>query len=164
MLIILTNGNKPIDTLQVKVLGAIGLIDGGETDWKLISIDIKDAEANKINSLEDIEQHKPGLLNATVKWFRDYKIPEGKPKNRFYLDGKALDSEFAKRTINKVHNNWIDLMESKNTRHSIDRSCTRCGYSSQISPDDVEDEVDQESEKNFRNKIPISANNVDYCK
>ena len=37
----------------MKVLGVIGLIDGGETDWKLISIDIRDSEANKLNSLEE---------------------------------------------------------------------------------------------------------------
>lgn len=150
--------------LQVKVLGAIGLIDGGETDWKLISINIEDIDANVINTLEDIEQHKPGLLNATVKWFRNYKIPEGNPENDFYLDGKPQDSEFAEGIVHEVHDNWITLMEGKNTKHSIDRSCTRCGYSSQIPSDDAEDLVDNESEESFDGEIPKSANNVHYCK
>ena len=109
----------------MKVLGVIGLIDGGETDWKLISIDIRDSEANKLNSLEDIEYHKPGLLNATVKWFQEYKIPEGKPKNNFAFDGEPQDSEFAKLIIDEVNDHWIHLMKSKNNMHSIDKSWDR---------------------------------------
>ena len=140
------------------------MIDGGETDWKLISISIEDIDANVINTLEDIELHKPGLLNATVKWFTDYKIPEGNPKNDFYVDGKPIDSEFAERIIHEVHDNWINLMKGKNTKNSIDRSCTRCGYPSQMPSDDVEDLIDNESEKNFDGQIPKSAYNVHYCK
>jgi len=34
--------------LQVKVLGCIGLIDEGETDWKLVAIDINDPLAEQL--------------------------------------------------------------------------------------------------------------------
>jgi inorganic pyrophosphatase len=33
----------------VKIVGVLGLIDEGETDWKLIGIDIRDKLAEKVN-------------------------------------------------------------------------------------------------------------------
>ena len=39
---------------QVKVLGAIALIDEGETDWKILTIDITDPLADKIDGKFDI--------------------------------------------------------------------------------------------------------------
>ena len=148
----------------MKVLGVIGLIDGGETDWKLISIDIKDPEAKKLNSLADIEYHKPSLLNATVKWFQEYKIPEGKPKNIFAFDGEPQDSEFAKLIIDEVHDHWIHLMKRENDMHSIYRSCTTCGYTSQISKEDAEDLLDDKPELDLDTNIQSEANKVHYCR
>lgn len=58
------------EVLQVKVLGAIALIDEGETDWKIIAIDIKDPVASKVNDISDVDQYFPGLLRATVEWFK----------------------------------------------------------------------------------------------
>lgn len=34
---------------QVKILGVMALLDEGETDWKLIAIDIRDPMAEKLN-------------------------------------------------------------------------------------------------------------------
>lgn len=34
---------------QVKVLGVMALIDEGETDWKVLAIDVKDPLASKMN-------------------------------------------------------------------------------------------------------------------
>lgn len=54
--------NDPIDVIeigeavgkqgeikQVKVLGIMAMLDEGETDWKVLAIDIKDPLANKMN-------------------------------------------------------------------------------------------------------------------
>lgn len=64
------------------------MIDEGETDWKVIGIDIRDPRAASINTLEDVEKHMRGYLAATVEWFRIYKIPAGKPENKFAFDGE----------------------------------------------------------------------------
>jgi len=32
-----------------------------------------------------------GTLTAILEWFRDYKIPDGKPANRFGFDDKPAD-------------------------------------------------------------------------
>lgn len=35
-----------------------------------------------------------GTLTAIRDWFRDYKIPDGKPANKFGLDNKAADKVY----------------------------------------------------------------------
>ena len=37
---------------QIKVLGALGLIDQGETDWKIIAINKNDPQYHLVNSLK----------------------------------------------------------------------------------------------------------------
>lgn len=76
---------------QVKVLGILAMIDEGETDWKVIGIDVRDPRAEALNSVEDLEKVMRGYLAATVEWFRIYKIPAGKPENKFAFDGEAKD-------------------------------------------------------------------------
>jgi Inorganic pyrophosphatase len=48
------------EVLQVKVLGIIALIDEGETDWKVIAINIHDPLAEKLNGKEHICLTKNG--------------------------------------------------------------------------------------------------------
>ena len=36
------------DVLEVKVLGTLAMIDDGETDWKLIVIDVSDPLAGEV--------------------------------------------------------------------------------------------------------------------
>lgn len=36
---------------QVKVLGIMAMLDEGETDWKVIAIDIKDPMAKQLNGM-----------------------------------------------------------------------------------------------------------------
>ena len=57
------------------MLGVIALLDEGETDWKLIAIDVTDPAAKDLNNIYDIDAFFPGLLSATFEWFRVYKIP-----------------------------------------------------------------------------------------
>ena len=55
---------------QVKVLGIMALLDEGETDWKVIVVDVNDPLASKLNDIEDVENNLPGLIRATNEWFR----------------------------------------------------------------------------------------------
>lgn len=38
------------EVIQVKVLGVLGMIDEGETDWKIIAINAEDPDASELNS------------------------------------------------------------------------------------------------------------------
>ena len=152
-----------VASLQVKILGVLGLIDGGETDWKLIAIDVKDSDAAKINSLIDVEKNKPGLLNATVEWFRNYKIPEGKPKNMFAFNGELKDSKFAETVVQEVHEHWKHLMIGDEPQHDIERSCTKCGYDTKILSEEIENIIAKEPALNLRVSPPSTSTVVHYC-
>jgi len=116
--------NDPIDVIeigskiqkrgavvQVKVVGTLALIDEGETDWKLVAIDVTDPLAASVNSTTDVDIHFPGLLRATYEWFRTYKIPAGKPANAFAFDGQFKDRDFAHKVILETHHFWKDLIK-----------------------------------------------------
>jgi len=95
---------------QVKVLGIMALLDEGETDWKVIVIDVNDPLAPKLNDVEDVEKHLPGLLKATNEWFRIYKIPDGKPENEFAFNGEAKNKAYANEVIAETHEAWKRLI------------------------------------------------------
>ncbi|XP_023177788.1 inorganic pyrophosphatase [Drosophila hydei] len=102
------------EVMQVKVLGAIALIDEGETDWKIIAIDVNDPLASKLNDVSDVDQYFPGLLRATVEWFKIYKIPDGKPENVFAFNGDAKNADFATTIIAETHKFWQTLINQSN--------------------------------------------------
>ncbi|XP_009473136.1 PREDICTED: inorganic pyrophosphatase 2, mitochondrial [Nipponia nippon] len=101
------------EIVQVKVLGVLALVDEGETDWKIIAISVDDPEAQKIHDIEDVKKHKPGYLEATVDWFRLYKVPDGKPENRFAFNGEFKDKDFAVEIIKSTHEYWKALLHKK---------------------------------------------------
>ncbi|KAJ3244168.1 Inorganic pyrophosphatase [Chytriomyces hyalinus] len=95
---------------QVKVLGTMALLDEGETDWKVIVIDINDPLASKLNDIEDVERHMPGILRASNEWFRIYKIPDGKPENNFAFSGEAKNKAYATEVIHETNEAWKKLI------------------------------------------------------
>ncbi|CAK9830130.1 Inorganic pyrophosphatase [Anthophora retusa] len=99
------------EVLKVKVLGAVALIDEGETDWKIICIDVNDPLAEQMNDVSDIEKHYPGLMKATIEWFKIYKIPDGKPENQFAFNGEAKSRDFALHIVDEVHQHWQNLVK-----------------------------------------------------
>ncbi|KAI0784949.1 inorganic pyrophosphatase [Abortiporus biennis] len=94
---------------QVKVLGIMALLDEGETDWKVLVVDVNDPLASKLNDIEDVERHLPGLVRATNEWFRIYKIPDGKPENQFAFSGEAKNKKYATEIIHECHEAWRRL-------------------------------------------------------
>lgn len=109
------------DVYPVKVLGTLALIDEGETDWKLIAIDARDPVAAELDDVADVELHFPGLLRATVEWFRLYKVPDGKPVNRFAFDGEAKNAEFAYKIIDEVRFSFTFNIRSKTRTRAVGR-------------------------------------------
>lgn len=104
------NVGKPGQLKQVKVLGVMALLDEGETDWKVIAIDVTDPLAAELNDIEDVEKKMPGLLKATEEWFRIYKIPDGKPENKFAFNGEAKNKAYAMKVIKETHGYWKNLI------------------------------------------------------
>ncbi len=55
----------------------------------------------------------PGELQKILEWFRDYKIPDGKPANAFGYDSKCMNKEFASKVIDETHKFYVDLKSGK---------------------------------------------------
>lgn len=118
---------------QVKVLGIMALLDEGETDWKVIVVDVNDPLASKLNDIEDVERHLPGLTRATNEWFRYasiffrlhlgimsfftriYKIPDGKLENAFAFSGEAKNKKYAIEIVHECHEAWRRLITGEVT-------------------------------------------------
>lgn len=43
---------------------------------------------SSLTDINDVRKYKPGYLEATLNWFRFYKVPEGKPENQFAFNGE----------------------------------------------------------------------------
>ena len=95
---------------EVKILGTMALIDEGETDWKIICIDVNDPLAAELNDIDDVKAKLPDLLPGTHTWFRDYKVPDGKPQNVFAFNGEAKPREYALKVVEETHHHWKQLI------------------------------------------------------
>ncbi|KAI5160055.1 inorganic pyrophosphatase [Nematocida ausubeli] len=119
--------NDPIDAIEIgdriigsgevykaKVLGAIAMIDGGECDWKILVINTEDEMFGKISSLEDVDKYKPGLLDQTREWFRNYKVADKEgnsgSKNEFANDEKYYTAQEAIEIIKETYEHWKTLI------------------------------------------------------
>jgi inorganic pyrophosphatase len=130
----------------------MALLDEEETDWKIIVIDVSgqdekvvEMEANnanqvndplapKLNDIEDVERHLPGLLRATNEWFRIYKIPDGKPENQFAFSGECKNKKYAEEIIRECSDAWERLITGKQQRGDINLA----NVTNQSSPDRVD--------------------------
>jgi len=114
--------------VQVKPVGIMCLIDEGETDWKVLAIDVTDPKADDINDVGDVEKHFPGLLRATYEWFKYYKVPDDKPENQFAFDGEAKDKEYTIKVIEETYEQWKVLV-TKEGEHQFNRLNTCVDFS-----------------------------------
>ncbi|GAB4853376.1 Soluble inorganic pyrophosphatase 6, chloroplastic [Ancistrocladus abbreviatus] len=100
------------EVLKVKPLAALAMIDEGELDWKIVAISLDDPKASIVNDIDDVEKHFPqGTLTAIRDWFRDYKIPDGKPANKFGLGNKAANKDYALKVITETNESWANLVK-----------------------------------------------------
>lgn len=51
------------EVIKVKVLGVLAMIDEGETDWKVIAINVEDPEAKVLNSKHLIFFNRPVFVS-----------------------------------------------------------------------------------------------------
>lgn len=82
-----------------------------------------------ILDIADIEKHYPGLLKATIEWFKIYKIPDGKPENNFAFNGEAKSRDFALNIVAEVHEHWKSLIKRDTPPTNISwyvKNCSRC--------------------------------------
>ncbi|PWA29343.1 hypothetical protein CCH79_00014010, partial [Gambusia affinis] len=128
---------SPGQVIQVKVLGILAMVDEGEMDWKVIAINANDRDAEKLNCIEDVRKSRPGHLEATVEWFRKYKVPDGKPENQFGFNGEFKDKDFAVEIIKSTHEHWRALVQKQTNAGGIDKNVSCCNSPFQFSADEA---------------------------
>ncbi|XP_022988861.1 soluble inorganic pyrophosphatase 6, chloroplastic-like [Cucurbita maxima] len=99
------------EILKVKPVAALAMIDEGELDWKIVAISLDDPKASLVNDIDDVEKHFPGTLTAIRDWFRDYKIPDGKPANKFGLGNMPANKDYALKVIEETNKSWANLVK-----------------------------------------------------
>jgi len=106
-------GSRPVATgsvLPVKVLGILAMLDGGETDWKVIVMNSEEAARKKITNLAELTAVQPGLVEAVRRFFTVYKVPAGKAENVFAYDGEVKDAVLAVEVIRYTHQAWREMI------------------------------------------------------
>ncbi|KAI5950812.1 PPA2 [Candida jiufengensis] len=104
---------KTGDVKRCKILGSLALIDDGELDWKVIVVDIEDELASQVNDIEELRRKCPGLLEATKQWFKDYKLADSKPENKFAFGGNYKSADETITIIEECHQSWRNLISGK---------------------------------------------------
>ena len=92
----------------------------------MIAIDEEDRWARELNDVQDVERLLPGTLHAIREWFRTYKVPDGKPENRFALGERFMGVKYTMRVIRETHEAWKRLVKEQNAeRNSSSGSLAR---------------------------------------
>lgn len=79
---------KTGDVIDVKILGVWAMIDEGETDWKILAINVNDPDAHKYNEASDVPKE---IVDKVFTFLRDYKIPAGSGPNQFAFNSELKD-------------------------------------------------------------------------
>jgi len=132
----LPGDNDPIDVIELspepiamgevthlKVISVVGMIDEGETDWKVIGINTQHPLSAQIHTIEDIDKYLPGVRDTIIDWFKMYKTTDGKPENSFYKDGEFLNPDVTMEVIKECHFNWMNLLlgnQGDKKKYSLD--------------------------------------------
>ena len=106
--------HKVGDIIECKVLGIWGMIDDGETDWKVLLLDANDPKAAMINTPEDVMREYPGVIDYAFYFLQNYKVPTGKPQNEFAFGGRLQSPDKAVQVINETNEQWRMAYEGRN--------------------------------------------------
>jgi inorganic pyrophosphatase len=83
--------------LEARVIGMLHMIDSGELDAKILTVQAKDPRFATIKDLKDIETYQPHLLKEVAHFFENYKNLEGKKvETKGWGDAQAAKEEIKK--------------------------------------------------------------------
>jgi len=118
---------KTGDVIHVKILGIWGMIDEGETDWKVLSVNVNDANAAKWNDFSDVPKE---VVDPVFTFLRDYKIPAGSGPNKFAFNDELKNKAFALQVIEETNHIWAEAVTGKRsvTSHKGTFAVTTTGH------------------------------------
>lgn len=86
----------PLCLVEARVVGVMGMIDGGEGDDKIIAVAKGDPNMKHINELSDIPQH---TLDQIKQFFEEYKKLEKKSVEVKEFEGKERAMQVVKESM-----------------------------------------------------------------
>ncbi|KAL5052197.1 hypothetical protein BDW71DRAFT_202324 [Aspergillus fruticulosus] len=108
---------------QVKILGALALNDGGETDWKVLAIDVRDPIAELVDDFKDVDKYRPGLITSYRNWFTTYKVARGDSLIPI-VNNTYVNATFAASVVQQSHGYWLDLVSGSVDSNEINYNQT----------------------------------------
>lgn len=108
--------------MHAQVIGALALIDSGETDYKILVVSSSSPFFSAINSPDDLEILRPGFVDSLKYWFRFYKVDtKGGPQreNTFGYGGALLGAPHAWAIIKEAHESYLHLRDGKRKAKGI---------------------------------------------
>lgn len=93
-LVLTTNALFPGCVLNTRPIGVFHMIDGGESDDKLVCVPVDDPRFEGINDVKDLPKH---LLKEMQNFFETYKLLQKKEVEITGLDGKDAAIEAVKK-------------------------------------------------------------------
>jgi inorganic pyrophosphatase len=81
------------EIVDVRVIGVLKMLDGGEQDDKLIGVLTADSPFANIESMAQLDAEFPGVSQIVDLWFANYKGPDGG------MEGLGFDEADVARTV-----------------------------------------------------------------
>eukprot|EP01006_Ploeotia_vitrea_P008941 TRINITY_DN21161_c0_g1_i1.p1 TRINITY_DN21161_c0_g1~~TRINITY_DN21161_c0_g1_i1.p1 ORF type:complete len:269 (-),score=27.37 TRINITY_DN21161_c0_g1_i1:92-898(-) len=94
------------EVAEVRILGALGMIDDNEMDWKIIVVRVDNLLGNAFHCIEDVFNKASGALEELREWWRVYKVAAGGKETKFAFNGEYLDAAEAKEIVHLSHDLW----------------------------------------------------------
>lgn len=81
------------EVVDVRVIGVLKMLDGGEQDDKLIAVLAKDSPFAHMESMAQLDAEYPGVSQIIDLWFANYKGPDGG------MEGLGFEDASIARTV-----------------------------------------------------------------
>ena len=98
------------EIMEIKIAGAICLIDQGEVDWKILAINNNFLTSNKISAEDYLKAYiKNEQLNRLLNKLKIYKTLDGKKENTLYKT--LFSAKEAVNTIEEAHKDYLNSIK-----------------------------------------------------
>ncbi len=87
--IILSQAIPRGEIVDVRIIGVLKMLDGGEQDDKLIAVLAEESPFSHIESISQLDKEFPGVSDIIDTWFANYKGPDGGMESQGFEDAES---------------------------------------------------------------------------
>ncbi|BBL63011.1 MAG: inorganic diphosphatase [Methanobrevibacter arboriphilus] len=96
IMVLMEQPTFPGCVIASKPIGIMGMIDGGDKDYKILAVPVDDPKFKDINDISDVPSH---ILDEIAEFFKTYKNLEGKEVEVLNWDNAEMAKKEAIRSI-----------------------------------------------------------------